>query len=233
MSKDLLPIHSIDNQPITHTLCRLSHGLVMDLQQAVQLEKQELKKMGISIEVDMAQLTMVSPEKDNQSQNISTPPHWLDRQQRLATTRKYGGCPPCSPPVPIPQHHEAQRRYSAAGSLGETLTHSLDDEQLQSISTSQCKARVCDESCNYKLSFEYREPFEVSTCQANERSRNDDQRVDMTATMAALFKYRSDLSTITTAKSVNENDDDPENMVSSKEDEHVFYYGDVFVMEDL
>ncbi|CAH0489626.1 unnamed protein product [Peronospora farinosa] len=229
MSKDLLPIHCSDNQPMPHTLRRLSHGLVMDLQQAVQLEKQELIKMEFSAKADRAQPTIASSEEDSQS---STPPNRTDRQQRLATTGKYGGCLPCSPPVPIPQHHEAHRRYSTAGNSEESLTYGLDAEQLQSISTSQCKARLGDEFWNSKLSLDYREPFEVSTCLANDMSRNNKQQVD-TAKKMALFKYGSESSITTTAKSVNETDDDLINMVSPEKEEHMLHYGDIFVMEDV
>ncbi|CAH0521145.1 unnamed protein product [Peronospora belbahrii] len=226
-------MHRIDNQPTTRTLRRLSHGLVMDLKQAVQLEKQELKKMGLSIEVDMTQLKVASAEKDKQSKDYTTLPHWLYRPQRLATTGKYSGCPPCSPPVPIPQNHEAQRRYSATGDLGEPVTHGVDPDELQTMSTSHCHAKNIDELWDYNMLTESRESFEASCDQVKQRSRNNKEAVDGTAREMTLLKYGSDSSMASTVKSVNENDEDLDEMVGPEEDEQMLHYGDVFVMEDL
>ncbi|ETK97103.1 hypothetical protein F441_00329 [Phytophthora nicotianae CJ01A1] len=193
---------SIDSRP-AKPRHGLSHGFQMDLKQAVQLEKQELKKRGLlppPIETEPLP-KMVAPEDEDENAS-----YWLYSQQRLArraasfTSGAYQPMP-CSPPVPIPQH-EAQRRYSAA------------DMKQQSLSTSQCEARLWDELWNYKLSFESRESLNISV---KENTRASD--------LASLLKNRSESS----ADTVNE-DEDIEG-ADSPEEEHVHRYGDVFEMD--
>uniref|UniRef100_H3GII3 Uncharacterized protein n=1 Tax=Phytophthora ramorum TaxID=164328 RepID=H3GII3_PHYRM len=195
----------------------LSHGLQMDLKQAVQLEKQELHKKGLlpPIALDMP-LPKAANDEGDETQLCSSPPYWLYRQQRQVrraasfTNGQRAGPPPmpCSPPVPIPQHHETQRRYSAAAGLEEHMAR-----ELQQLSNSQCEARLWDEFWNYKLSFESRESFEASNVQVKEERGNN-------------VKYRSESSA---AETVIEDDEDGASSVGPEEDEH----GNVFEMDDL
>ncbi|KAF4321488.1 hypothetical protein BBO99_00006446 [Phytophthora kernoviae] len=155
---------SIDNHPESNRLkrtqsakihrspCGLHHGFQMDLKQAVQLEKQELRQLGLlppPIAVDPPLPKIVTPEEEEEqeetSQFTSTPPYWL-----------------------------------AAAGLGEHLAHGVDAEQIQHLSQSQCEARLWDEFWNYKLSFESRESFEVLKISDKEGSKaraNSDQTV--------------------------------------------------------
>ncbi|KAE8905584.1 hypothetical protein PF005_g12081 [Phytophthora fragariae] len=200
----------------------LSHGFQMDLKQAVQLEKLELKQMGLLLPPS----TMEAPlPKAVEDEDDASPPYWLYRQQRLerrAASFSSGHCPapmPCSPPVPIPQHHEAQRRYSAAGGLGDHMTRGMDAEQLEQLSKSQCEARLWDEFWNYKLSFESRESFEANNFHAagaRARAASDHSHE------RGLLKFRS----ASTADTVVEDD---EGSIGPEEDEHT----DVFEMDDL
>ncbi|GMF23848.1 unnamed protein product [Phytophthora lilii] len=216
---------SIDGRakPLPRSLRGLSHGLQMDLQQAVRLEKQELKKMGLlppPAQPEALPKAAAAPDAEDDD----APPYWLYRQQRLVrraasfTSGAPVPCMPCSPPVPIPQHHEAQRRYSAAGGLGEHMTHGVDAEQLQHMSQAQCEARLWDEFWNYKLSFESRESFEAASSHMKDG--------------AVPLKYRSESSMGSTADTVVEDDEDVRS-VGPEEDEHVHRYGDVFEMDDL
>ncbi|KAG1694290.1 hypothetical protein DVH05_021642 [Phytophthora capsici] len=157
---------SIDNRAMTRSLHGLTHGLQMDLKQAVELEKQELKKMGLGppcIVMEPLPKMISSEEEEND---------WLYRQQRLvrrAASFTNGQPMPCSPPMAIPQH-EAQRRYSA--------------DQLQQV---QCQARLWDEFWHYKLSLESRESFE--TLKTTSRARaNSEGRM-------SLLQYTSTSST--------------------------------------
>ncbi|GMF60478.1 unnamed protein product [Phytophthora fragariaefolia] len=219
---------SIDSNQPTLRRCAagLSHGFQMDLQQAVQLEKQELKKMGLLPPSALLQLQAPLPKAvPQEEEEEDAQPYWLYRQQRLvrrAASFTSGHSPapmPCSPPVPIPQHHEAQRRYSAAGGLGEHLMHGVDAEQLEHASTAQCEARLWDEFWNYKLSFESRESFEASASgRARASSDHSDER--------ALLKFRS-ASMTSAADTVVELDEDVDGSVGPEED------GDVFEMDDL
>ncbi|KAL3662437.1 hypothetical protein V7S43_012763 [Phytophthora oleae] len=214
---------SIDSRPakpMTRSLCGLSHGLQMDLKQAVQLEKQELKKMGLVPPSIVAEPLpkMISPGEEEE-QNSS---YWLYRQQRLvrrAASFTSGQPPmPCSPPVPIPQH-EAQRRYSAAGGLGEHMTHGVDADQLQHMNKAQCEARLWDEFWNYKLSFESRESFEALKESSRARANSEGR--------TCLLKFRSASSMTSAADTVNEDEDSE----GPEEEEHVHHYGDVFKMD--
>ncbi|OWZ11651.1 hypothetical protein PHMEG_00015300 [Phytophthora megakarya] len=182
----------------------LSHGLQMDLKQAVQLEKQELKKMGLVPPPITVAAPLPKPAEDD---DVSSPPYWLYRQQRVVRrAASFTSAMPCSPPVPIPQHQEqVQRRYSAAGGLGDHMTHGVDAE-LPHMSQSQCEARLWDEFWNYKLSFESRESFEASIEGTN-----------------AVLKYRCE-----STETVTEEDTEP---VEPEEEEHVQHYGDVFEMD--
>ncbi|KAK1930721.1 hypothetical protein P3T76_013678 [Phytophthora citrophthora] len=205
---------SIDSRPAKPSLRGLSHGLQMDLKQAVQLEKQELKKMGlVPPSIVMEPLPKMTSSEEEEEQNSS---YWLYRQQRLvrrAASFTNGQPPmPCSPPVPIPQH-QVQRRYST----GEHLTHG-DADKLQHMNKAQCEARLWDEFWNYKLSFESRESFE--TLKDTSRARaNSEGRM-------CLLKYRSASSLTSTADTVNEDED-----CEGPEEEHVQHYGDVFEMD--
>ncbi|EGZ12386.1 hypothetical protein PHYSODRAFT_408168, partial [Phytophthora sojae] len=238
---------SIDsNKPVLRHCARgLSHGFQMDLKQAVELEKQELKKMGllappplISVEAPLPKTVPQDEDEDGVDGS-----YWFYRQQRLvrrAASFTSGHCPapmPCSPPVPIPQHHEAQRRYSAAGGLGDHMTHGVDAEQLQHLSKSQCEARLWDEFWNYKLSFESRESFEAqNNSHLSTRARaNSDQS---TGERGLLLKYRSESSMASTADTVIEDEEDLESSVGPEEEEggeypqqHADHYGDVFEMD--
>ncbi|KAG3010749.1 hypothetical protein PC121_g16547 [Phytophthora cactorum] len=201
---------SIDSRP-TNPRHGLSHGLQMDLKQAVQLEKQELKKRGLlppHIKTETPLPKTAAPE-DEDDENSS---YWLYSQQRLARKAASftSGAMPCSPPVPIPQH-EAQRRYSAV----EDVTH----DERQSLSKSQCEARLWDEFWNYKLSFESRESFNISVKEGARASDHLDGRT-------SLLKNRSESS----ADTVNV---DEEDLDESVEEERVHRYGDVFEMDDL
>ncbi|KAG6584613.1 Gamma-aminobutyric acid receptor subunit beta-3 [Phytophthora cinnamomi] len=235
---------SIDAKPgLRRCAAGLSHGFQMDLKQAVQLEKQELQKMGLlppPIDVD-APLPKAVAQDDDEEDDDAQPggSYWLYRQQRLvrrAASFTSGQCPapmPCSPPVPIPQHHEAQRRYSAAGGLGDHMTHGVDAEQLQHLSKSQCEARLWDEFWNYKLSFESRESFEANNCQLKECGTRARASSDHSVDERRLLKYRSESSMTSTADTVLEDEEDLDGSVGPEEDEHVHRYGSVFEMDDL
>ncbi|KAG7383082.1 hypothetical protein PHYPSEUDO_004066 [Phytophthora pseudosyringae] len=227
-------IDSRPSQPVTRCLRRcasgLSHGLQMDVQQAVQLEKQELQKRGLLPPPFVAGLALPkAPAGADEEHNCSS--YWLYRQQRRAVCRSNGQQPavPCSPPVPIPL-----RRYSAAGGLGEHAAHGVDAEQLQRLSRSQCEARLWDKFWNYKLSFEARESFEAANVGATGgRARASSDHVDERRTPEmALRTYRSEASATSATDTGNE--DDVESVSPEDEDEHVRHYsGDVFEMDDL
>ncbi|KAF4044484.1 hypothetical protein GN244_ATG03193 [Phytophthora infestans] len=188
-------------KPMSHGL---SHGFQMDLKQAVQLEKQELQKRGLLPPRFVTDpLPKMTTSEDEDDENSS---YWLFSQRRLArraASFTTGACPlmPCSPPMPIPQH-EAQRRHSAA------------DMKHESLSASQCEARLWDEFWNYKLSFESRESLNISA-----------QASDHLDGRTAQLKNRSESSADTEIED--------EDMNGPEQEEHVHRYGDVFEMDDL
>ncbi|POM70590.1 Hypothetical protein PHPALM_12946 [Phytophthora palmivora] len=201
-------IKRADTQPsLRRCKSGLSHGLQMDVKQAVQLEKQELKKMGLLPPPIMVEAPLPKPVEDD----VSSPPYWFYRHERLVRkAASFTSTMPCSPPVPIPQHHEqVQRRYSAAGGLGDHMTRGVDAE-LHHLSKSQCEARLWDEFWNYKLSFESRESFEAANSEGTRARASSDH----------LLKYRSEPT-----DTVQEEDFD------NRSPEQVQSYGDVFEMD--
>ncbi|KAG7384983.1 hypothetical protein PHYBOEH_009246 [Phytophthora boehmeriae] len=230
------PLQRIDNhQPEcnrltrTHSVklqrsCGLHHGFQMDLKQAVQLEKQELRRLGLvppPVAVEAPKIAAPEEEEDG-SQTTSTPPYWLYARQKLvrkAASFSSSLCrspppPPCSPPVPIPQRCAVQRRYSAAAGLGDHLARGVDAEQFQQLSRSQCEARLWDEFWNYKLSFESRESFEVLKVSGKGGTRARAYS-DQTGCRAGEARHCAD--------------NNEEECVGPET--HVSHYGDVFEMD--
>ncbi|CAI5723083.1 unnamed protein product [Hyaloperonospora brassicae] len=204
----------------------LTHGLQMDLQQAVQLEKQELEKMGLlprPMEVEMT-LAAILPFDDEDRQvhmcSSSPLPYWLHRRQVPATSFSRGHCGdglPCSPPVPIPQHHQT---------LQDNLPYGyFDADPLEDMSSSQCEVQRCDKFWNYS-----RSSFELQG-----QTSSDEYPLDRTAGMSPCSDSMLQLSRSVATDLVHDDEDDEalDDARDPDADEGMYHYGDVFEMEDL
>lgn len=202
----------------------LTHGLQMDLQQAVQLEKQDLEKMGLlpqPAEVEMALAAiMLSDDEVSRMQLCASPPDWLYRQPRAAAPRVRGHCGDClpySPPVPIPQHHHG---------LPSGLSHAVHADELEFMGTSQGEAEGSDQVWNYSL--ESRESMEAAT-----GGLNREHAVDGAAWMDPHKHSKLQSPASLGAYGVDEDNEDGGNSRDPHEEELVRQYGYVFEMEDL
>uniref|UniRef100_M4B2X9 Uncharacterized protein n=1 Tax=Hyaloperonospora arabidopsidis (strain Emoy2) TaxID=559515 RepID=M4B2X9_HYAAE len=236
-----LASHESKSRSLQRCTSGLSHGLQMDLQQAVRLEKQELERMGLlprPIDVETALATMIpsDDDEDNEVQVSSSPPYWFYHQQQTAVSLirgQYGDCPPCSPPVPIPQHHQG---------LHDDLPYGIDVDQLEVLGTSQCEGQLCDKFWNHSLSsVESRESSQATTGRSSRKklraeASGDACPLDKTAEMGQLEHNK--LQPMSSAACLvgeeeDEDDGDGDDSRGLDEDEHVDCYGDVFEMEDL
>ncbi|KAI9915237.1 hypothetical protein PsorP6_007040 [Peronosclerospora sorghi] len=166
----------------------------MDLKLAMQLEKQELKKIG-------------TENEDNHANTSSSSPCWHYPQQRRAASFSTGHYHGCSPPLPIP---DVKHCYNA-----KTYQESRE-------------GRHCDKTWNSKLSFESLETSIGHLKRHNQlQDRAGDELIDRMNRMT-LFKLTSVAST---AETVDEDDEDLNDSIKKNED--MYYYGDVFTMDDV